>query len=987
MQLRVLGPIEITHEDRRLDIPGLRARTVLAILAANRGRAVQVEDLIDTVWDGHPPSTARSQIQICVSQLRRLLAEVGRKDALETRFGGYLLRLAPTELDAGRFELLVAESRHLSGEGQVAEAVARLRAADALWYGATLAGVPGDPVEAWRRGLDERRGAAVEERIRLELTLGRHDELVGELEALIARHPLRERLHAHLMLALYRADRQADALKAYRRARALFVEELGMEPSAELGRLERAILSRAPQLDLPALPAASPVAPSVAATGPTSPGAHGPDVPHQLPGDLADFTGRQKLVGEIRDLLTAEADPGHRGFAPLAVITGPGGAGKTSLAVHVAHSLVDRFPDGQLYANLGGPSPSPERPAEVLDRFLRALGVAGPAIPDNLTERIGLYRSRLAGRRVLILLDNAADETQVAPLLPNTAGCAVIVTSRARLGTLAGSHEVDVDALTPEQSVALLHQIVGDRIAAEPLQADELARLCGWLPLALRIAGARLASRPHWRVSRLVDRLRDQSQLLDELVHRDLCIRTTIGLSYHSLPERSRRLLRRLALLDCEDFPLWVTAPLLDEPPSVLEDLLEQLVDVRLLEAHGHPQSGSTRYRLHDLVRVFARERLLAEEPAQERASLVRHVLGAWLAVAEEAHRREYGGDFTIVHGTAARWPVPRTVTDGLLGRPMDWLELERRNLVSAVRQADALGLDELCWDLAFTLVTLFEARSYFDEWAETADIALSATRRSGNRRGEGITLHSLGAMHMFLRDPGQAERMFTAALRILRPLGERHGVALVERNLAYLNRLRGDDRAALRGYEAALAGLGSVGDLVGRAHVLVSIAGIRLEQGDPAAAQALLGEALTICRDAGARRVEAQVLHRLGELYLRSGELRRAEESFQGTLDIVRAASDRTGEAYALHGLGVVYGRDGRLAKARAMLTRARQIAGQVVERVVEAQALYELSQLPDRDRAEAADQLRRAADIFGELQARVWHARALRALADVSG
>ncbi|WBB78043.1 BTAD domain-containing putative transcriptional regulator [Micromonospora sp. WMMD882] len=968
--------MEVIHEDRRLDIPGVRARTILAILAANRDRSVQVEDLIETVWDGHPPSTARSQIQICVSQIRRILAAVGRKEALATRFGGYLLRLSPVELDAGRFELLVTESRHLNADGQTTEAVARLREADALWYGTTLASVPGEQVDAWRRLLDERRGAAVEERIRLELTLGRHDELIGELEALIAAHPLRERLHAHLMIALYRADRQADALQAYRRARALFVDQLGIEPSAELSRLEHAILSHAPHLDPPARP-------RPAAAGPVA-----STVPRQLPGDLADFTGRHKLVTEIRDVVTVD-DPGpdHRGVAPLAVVTGPGGVGKTSLAVHVAHSLVDRFPDGQLYADLGGLSTTPERPAEVLDRFLRALGVAGAAIPDNLTERMALYRSRLAGRRVLILLDNAADEAQVASLLPNTAGCAVIVTSRARLGTLAGTHEVDVDALTAEQSVALLRQIVGERILAEPVEVEELARLCGWLPLALRIAGARLASRPHWRVSRLVERLRDRSHLLDELVHRDLCIRTTIGLSYHTLPERTRWLLRRLVLLDCADFPLWVTAPLLDERASVLEDLLEQLVDVRLLEAQTDPTSGATRYRMHDLVRVFARERLLAEDPPEVRQTLVGQVLGAWLAVAEEAHRREYGGDFTVVHGSAARWPVPPAVTDELLLRPMDWLELERRNLVCAVRQAGALGFDELCWDLAFTLVTLFETRSYFDEWAETADIALAATRRAGNLRGEGITLHSLGAMHMFLRDPGQAERMLTAALRILGPLNEPHAVALVQRNLAYLCRLRGDDVAALRSYEAALTGLSAAGDRVGRAHVLVSIAGIRLAQGDRSAARALLGEALTICRDAGARRVEAQVLHRLGELYLHAGELDRAESSFQGTLDIVRATSDRTGEAYALHGLGTVYGRSGRLAKARVVLTRSRQLAAQVVERLVEAQAWYELSQLADRDPVEAADQLRRAADIFHDMQARVWHARALRALEDVSG
>ncbi|GAB7045438.1 AfsR/SARP family transcriptional regulator [Catenuloplanes indicus] len=976
MELRVLGALEVTHAGERWDVPGVRTRVVLAVLAARNGRVVSVDELIEAVWDGPPPPpTARSQIQICISQVRRTLRAAGRDDALSTRFAGYQLQLSPEELDAGRFDRLTAEARRLAGAGQVPMAVERLRAAEALCLGTPLAGLPGDRVAAWRRELVERHNATVEERIRLELTLGRHDELIGELESLVRAHPLRERTRAYLMLALYRADRQSDALSAYREARAVFVEELGMEPGAELSRLERLILSRDPALDSPTPSAAwLPVVPASRDAA---------AVPRQLPADIADFTGRASEIAEIRQLLSGTGIRIDPHTAPLVVLSGQGGSGKTCLAVHAAHTLLDQFPDGQLYVNLDDACATPDRVGDVLNRLLQATGVAGTAVPDSVTERAALFRSRLAERRMLLLLDNATDEAQVLPLWPNTGGCGVIVTARTRMTALPGAHLVDLTTLSLEDSLALLHQIVGPRVLAQPAEAGELARLCGNLPLALRIAGARLASRPHWQVSRLVARLRDETLLLDELVHRDMCVRSTLTFSYDGLPAAARRLLRRLAVLRCDDFPGWIAGALVDEAPAAVDELVEQLVDARLVEAASEPVDGSTRYRLHDIVRAFARERLTVEEPAGAGTELIRRAVSCWLTVAAEAHRREYGGDYTIVHGRAPRRPLRPELFDELLGRPIEWLEAERYNLIAAVRLAAEHDLDELCWDLAFTLVTLFEARGCYDDWEDTAAAALTAARRAGNRLGEAVTLHSLGTLYMFQRHPARARQMFRDALPIQRATGNAHLGALIQRNLAYLEQLGGDDAAAISRYRRALGPLRAAGDHVGEAHVMVNLARVLSRQGQAGEAGRLLDQALRICHRVGIKRVEAQARHQLGELHLRTGDLGGATEAFQQTLHLVRDGNDRIGEAYAAHGLGVVHSRAGDQGRAHSWLTEALRLAEQSDERLIEGQSLYELAGLPRTEPAEAGRMLRRAIQIFEQLQARIWVARAHDALA----
>lgn len=616
MEFRVLGPVGVFHDGRCAWLGGRRERTLLATLLLAAGRVVPINRLIDVVWGDAPPATARRQVHSAVSVLRRVLG-----DRLTTVDPGYLVTVEPGELDLEAFTAEAGAARAMAAEGHSAAAADRLRAALRRWRGPALGGVTGLAAEAAR--LEEQRLAVLAERLDLDLLAGRHADLVGELSALVAEYPLAERFRAQLMLALYRCGRQAEALQVFREVRRVLAEDLGLEPRGELRRLERAVLVADPALDLPewayrdAQHARSERRTRSTET-PDTPG--GGCRPCMLPADLADFTGRTECLATLTAALTAalrEAPTGSGRVVAVAAVTGPAGVGKTALAVTAAHRLRTVFDDGQLYVDLHGPGAAAVEPAEVLGRFLRALGVAAPAIPEGLDERAELYRQRLAGRRVLVVLDNAGHETQVAALLPGSPTCGVLVTSRARLGGLAGAWLVDLEPFEPAESLRLLSRVIGAaRVAAEPVAAAELAALCGQLPLAVRIAAARLAARPHWPVSELAARLTDESRRLDELVHGGLAVRASIDVSYQSLHPRARWLLRRLGLLALPEFAGWAAAVLLGTAPTEADDLMQQLVDARLLRV-----VTARRYRFHDLVRIYARERAEAEDSAAARAA------------------------------------------------------------------------------------------------------------------------------------------------------------------------------------------------------------------------------------------------------------------------------------------------------------------------------------------------------------------------------
>lgn len=941
LKVRLLGPLEVLADGRRLALTGSRSPAILAMLALEPNRVVSTDRLLDALWDDEPPPTARGQIHICISAIRRSLTDIELPELIITRPPGYLMNISEDDVDAQVFDRLVRKSRVLANEGKLDEAVGALNSALDLWYGLAMDGLGTRVLRGSALQLEERRLTALETRIKLELALGRHADIIGELTALVLKHPLRETLRAHLMVALYRSGRQAEALEVYRSGRALLIEELGMEPGEELRRLESAILNGEADVGEAPLAAASPVAPH------ESP-AVAPLVPRQLPAAIADFTGRAGQCSSIVEILTAARADGQAGTVPIVSISGRGGVGKTSLAVHIAHAIRDNFADGQLFADLRGGSGQPASPSEILERFLRGLGIDGMAIPDTLDERAEMYRSRLGDRFALITLDDAFSESQVKPLLPGSSSCAVLITSRTRLAGLPGAHRIELEALEPEQSVTLLTRILGEqRVHDEPDQAADLADLCAHLPLAVRIAGAKLASRPHWQLRRLVDRLRDENRRLDELEHGDMGLRASIELSYRGLPQRAQRLLRLLALLESPDFPEWVAAPLLDGSVADSEDLLEALVDAHLIVADVADGRAAPRYHFHLLVRTYAHSLALAEESKDERDLSVRRALRAWLALAREAHRREYGGDYLILRSREPLWHPPADLLRQLSPHPMEWLERERTALVASVRQAAHLGFDELCWDLALTAVTLFEAKSCFDDWRSTTETALALVRKRANSRGLAAMLYSLGSLCIFDLQPDSALESLAPALQLFTEQGDSLGRALVLRNLAFVDSLRGDLKESFGKYEEAIQVFRTVGDRIGEAHVLSNMARTLLDTGDHVEAERLLTTALNIARDTGSKRLEAQVRYRLGEASLLQGQLDNGGRAFAWALRIVRDTGDRIGEAYALCGLGRVCAGQGQLEQAQMTLGQSLTLACQVGERLVEARARYELGEL----------------------------------------
>ncbi|MBE1491970.1 AfsR/SARP family transcriptional regulator [Plantactinospora soyae] len=614
MEFRILGNVEVLDSTGPIDLSASKVRTVLAALLLARGRVVSDSRLAVVLWGEDPPVTAAAQIQTYVSRLRAKLApdaEIVRQRP------GYVLRVTPNQFDLVRFEQLAAQGRDALAEGRFEEAAEALRSALAMWRGPALAGVTEYLSDAERPRLEEARLAALGDRIDAELALGSHGRLVVELTGLIAADPLREQFRGQLMLTLYRCGRQADALASYQDYRHSLADELGIDPGRELQDLHKSILAADASLNVPV------AEPRILGGRPSS-----EPLPARLPPDVADFTGRDREAAQVTALLRTRADSGGQRLA--CVIGGMAGLGKTTLAIHVGHLLRSSYPDGQVYVDLRGAGPQPADPSDLLVTILRALGSDPATIPATMPERVQLYRSRLAGRRVLMLLDNAASEQQVRPLLPDSPTCAAMVTSRARLAALEGVPLIDLDVLEHVQALELLSKIVGaSRVAAEPEAAERIVQLCGHLPLGVRIAGARLTAKPYWRLARLADRLSSQRRRLDELRIADLEVRASVALSLQGLGEAARRAFRLLALLDVPRFAIWTAAVLLDVTLATARELLEQLVDARLLDVAQVDGASQVRYFFHDLVRALALERAADEETADERYAALDRAFGS----------------------------------------------------------------------------------------------------------------------------------------------------------------------------------------------------------------------------------------------------------------------------------------------------------------------------------------------------------------------
>lgn len=968
MEFRLAGPVELVLDGEPVSITAPRQEIVLAMLLLEANHVISVGRLVDALWEEAPPRTAKNQVQITVSALRSLLGDA-RGEIIATRSPGYLIRVPDEALDLKRFELLAADGARAAAEGRLPEAIAHLRAALALWRGPAMDGVESRIVQAAATLLNERRLAVQQNCLDYELELGRHHDVIGELTALTTEHPLHEQFRAQLMLALYRSGRQAKALETFRECRDLLREELGLDPGEELRRMEFAILAGDPQRDLPG---------NVRRGGPHNRPGPTP-VPRQLPGAIPDLTGREEALEQICGLLSPADASKDMPYVAVLALTGRGGAGKTALAIRAAHQVRDAFPDGQLFAQLHGDTT--RSPADLLEQFLRSFGIAPDMVPNDLEDRAALYRSWLAERRVLVVIDDAASMSQITPLLPGAPTCAVIITTRKQFSGLEGVHQFEVEPLDEQSAIGLLTRVTSlRRVHAEKTSVRALVRLCEGMPLALRIAAAKLVARPHWRIDQIVRRLQDEESRLDELHLDGASIRATLAISYKSLEEDSRRLLRRLGLCGATSFSPWIGIPLLECSADVAEGTLEELVAARLVEVVV-AEDQSVRFHLHDLVRIYAVERLGNEESAPERVALARRILGSWLFLAAEAHRRVYGGDSGILHGTARRWPFPADAVDILLRDPIAWFRSEQTSLVAAIRLAREAGLVELSWDLATTSVTLFESGSHTGDWRSVHEITLDTVRDAGNSRGEAALRCSLGGLEL----TGQLDEAaihFERSLELFDELGDTHGRALALSGLAFADRLGGRYDTALSHYQRALAGFEEVGDLIGAASVLKNMAQIHLDRQHDQVAEDLLGEARTMCHKLGALRITAQVKCELAELDLRRGHLDQAAEAFEYVLQTARTVGDIIGQAYALVGLGNIRRRHGEFTQAESDLHEALSSADRTRDRVVRGRVLLALAELDlAMDRTESAmERVNEALSALGDLgSAAVWRARAL--------
>ncbi|WP_412751230.1 BTAD domain-containing putative transcriptional regulator [Krasilnikovia sp. M28-CT-15] len=921
MRIHLLGPFEVCDGDVAVPLGGPKPSGLLALMALQPGRAVSTDRIVDALWGDSPPTGVRNQVQVYVSGLRRALADHGGGPALLTRGGGYQLDLPPGSRDLDDFEDAVSGAELAMAKGRLEEASARLHEALAIWRGSPLHGLDLPFVAAAAAELAESHLAARQRCIDVDLRLGRHPELLPQLTALVAEDPLHEGFRLRIMLALYQAGRPAEALAAYREGRRVLVAELGIEPGAPLRAMEEAILSGLPPSQL-----------AERVLRPAPGGRSRP--PRQLPPDVPWLVGRES---ELDAAASALAGTGPS----VTLVTGQPGAGKTAFAVHLAHLVEDRYPDGQLFAELRGAHPQPASPYDVLGSFLRVLGLAPTAVPHRLDERVVAYRTLTARRRVLVLLDDAADESQVRPLLPAGAGFGVLATSRDCLAGLTG-HRVPLGVLSRDQALALLGSGVGaHRVAAEPDSAEAIIAVCGRLPLAVRIAAARLTARPNWRLARLAQRLRDQRGRLDELAAGDLAVRASLALSYQGLDERRAAVFRGLGLLDVESFPAWVAAALLELEVDEAERAVESLVDVHLLEA-----VGESRYQFHDLVRLYARERADREDSAAARDAAVRRVGSAYLHLASRCGG-DLGSDFLgLVDYSSRGWALPDHAAATLISDPLAWFDGERAAVSSIVDHTIEHGAHELAGELAAALARLFEARSSFDDWRRTHERALAAVRIHGGRHTiTAALLRNLGELHTIQDRYDLAATSFEEALAEAAAAGEPAYRAAALAGLGYVCRLLGRYDQALSCFEQGRLLAEDLGNPRGVAYAVNGCGAVYLERGALPIARLCFEEALTRSTAIDYLPGVATALRGLGHVRRVSGQARAAAGYYERARDVAKQLDNVLFDAHAAEWLGDVWLDQGRQDEAQPLLAWCLSVFRSMGNRFGEASTLRTLA------------------------------------------
>ncbi|MEV0597497.1 AfsR/SARP family transcriptional regulator [Nonomuraea cavernae] len=968
--------MEAWYEGRRLALGGPKPRALLAALLLTPRHVVSNDRLISLLWNERPPESARALIHTYVSALRRRLADVGEGDMIERRAPGYLLHLRDGQLDREMLDRFVDEGRRALDAGAREDAAVAFEAASALWRGTSLGGI-GEVLRAEAASLDEIRLKVIEERIAVQLSLGHYGDSMAELTALVGTYPQCERLRGHLMTALYALGRQSDALAVYHEGRAALHSELGIDPGPELQHLYEAMLRG--QLWPPQ--GSSPETPAV-----VEPETHPSHTvaPAQLPPDIPDFTGRTAVLA---DLVAQFSVAGHA--PPVCVISGKAGVGKSALAVHTAHLLADSYPDGQLFADLRGGGDSPASPQEVLTRFLRGLGIESARIPETFQERVDLYRSIMSRQRVLVVLDDVRSEQQTRPLLPGGSNCAVLVTSRGRLPGLAGAHLTDLDVLNTSAAMELFAAVVGqERVAVEPDAAADIVRLCGGLPLAVRTAGARLRTRRQWPIATMARKLSDERHRLDELSAGDLEVRSSIGLSYRLLDDQAKAAFRRLGVLGMPDFASWIVGPLLDQPAQRAEEVVERLVDAQLLDYVTTDAFGQVRYRLHDLLRVYAREQAEKEEPVAELAQAVSRVLGSWLWLITQATKRTPPGEVELRSDYTTARPVDASLAKRLLADPAAWLESDTPALIAAVDRAATMDLDVAVCDISAAMsCSVFFAGSRVAEWRSSHDSALAAARRAGNCSGEATLLAALGQTYYELDQFTSSYQCFTQALALFAETGDNRGEAVVLVGIGGACRELSRYQEALDYLTRAADFFRLFGDDTAVGHTSRVAASIHLELGAFHLSRPLLQEALTSYRAVGSKRGEALTLRTISLLHRALGDHSRAESLCAQALSLLRSIGDEHMAAYTQQALAKAQIRLGRGKQALPALEQALAICGRRHDRWGEAlvhRTIGELHLAEGRLEA-AATHLGHAITLWDSLDTPLPAARARRDLAEV--
>ncbi len=910
MEFGLLGPLLIRDGDTVVPALAPRQRALLAALLLDAGRVVAVGDLAETVWDGQPPPGARAALHTAVQRLRVALGPDGRR-LIRTQSPGYLLQLGEGALDLQQFAELAARGEASARVGQWAQARADFAAALALYRGEPLTDVPSEVLRARVVPyLAERRLGVLESRIEADLHDGDPGPLVGELRQLVTAHPLRERFHTQLMLALCQAGRQVDALAAYQDLRRALADELGVDPGPEAQRLHQRILrGDASLLDGSRGPAGGGVA--GVADGHAGDGATGPAVPRQLPAAVRHFAGR---VPELRSLARLLEAPGAAGTVVISAIDGTAGIGKTALAVRFAHQVADRFPDGQLYVNLRGfgPSAPPVPPAEALRGFLTALAVPAAAIPSGIEAQAALYRSLLAGSRMLIVLDNASDAEHVRVLLPGSAACLVLVTSRRQLTSLVateGASPLTLGLLSLVEARELLTRLLGAaRVTAEPAAADELIGLCARLPLALSVVAARAAARPGFPLAVLAAELRDARGRLDALDGGDAAsdVRAAFSWSYHQLGGPAAQMFRLLGTHPGPDISVPAAASLAGFNLEQAHRALGELARVHLAAEHV-----PGRFALHDLQRAYAAELAATSDSPAGRQEAARRVLDHYVHTAHSAALL-----LNPARGSLALAPPqPGALPEELAskGAAQAWFKAERPVLLAAVTWAAQAGFDVHAWQLPWAMVTFLELQGHWDDWDASQRTALAAAQRLGDRPARAIAHRDLGAACTQRGHYQEAHTHLRAALSLFEELGDKTDQGRVLYGLAWVLERQGRCDAARAHGLRSLGMFRDAGHRSGQAKALNVVGWCAAHLGDHDQALTCCQEALGIHRQLGDQAGEAATLDSLGFTHHQAGDYGQAISCYTRACELRATLGNRHSQAATLSRLGDTHSAAGR--------------------------------------------------------------------------